>query len=144
MLYSLLIFNNAGKPRYTLFSKAFKDKKWDEKNVFQAVYNAVSQRSETCCNFINGNIILNDDHATIVYRSFATLYIVVIVDGNENHLAILDFIQILVETLDKHFGNVSELDVIFNFEKVSSVINEMICGGIICETDSDNVIQALE
>jgi AP-1 complex subunit sigma 1/2 len=40
------------------------------------------------------------------------------VDKDENELAILETIHHFVEVLDKYFGNVCELDLIFNFHKV--------------------------
>ena len=36
----------------------------------------------------------------------------------QNELAILEFIHCLVETLDRYFGNVCELDLMFNLEMV--------------------------
>lgn len=38
----------------------------------------------------------------------------------QNELAILEFIHCLVETLDRFFGNVCELDLMFNLEMVRS------------------------
>ncbi len=40
----------------------------------------------------------------------------------QNELAILEFIHCLVETLDRYFGNVCELDLMFNLE--------MVCGAL--------------
>lgn len=37
----------------------------------------------------------------------------------QNELAILEFIHCLVETLDRYFSNVCELDLMFNLEMVS-------------------------
>ena len=54
----------------------------------------------------------------MVYRRYASLFFLVGVDDDENELATLEFIHALVETLDKYFGNVCELDLIFNFHKV--------------------------
>lgn len=38
----------------------------------------------------------------------------------QNELAILEFIHCLVETLDRYFSNVCELDLMFNLEMVWS------------------------
>ena len=38
--------------------------------------------------------------------------------GVQNELAILEFIHCLVETLDRYFSNVCELDLMFNLEMV--------------------------
>ena len=40
-------------------------------------------------------------------------------DKEENELGILEIIHHYVEVLDKYFGNVCELDLIFNFHKVT-------------------------
>lgn len=55
----------------------------------------------------------------LIYRHYATLYFVFCVDSSESELGILDLIQVLVETLDRCFENVCELDLIFHVDKVS-------------------------
>ena len=40
------------------------------------------------------------------------------IDNDDNELIALEIIHRFVETLDKYFGNVCELDVVFNFDKV--------------------------
>ena len=48
----------------------------------------------------------------VIYRRYASLFFVVAVDSDdENELSILEFIHSLVETLNKYFENVCELDV---------------------------------
>lgn len=54
----------------------------------------------------------------LIYRHYATLYFVFCVDSSESELGILDLIQVFVETLDKCFENVCELDLIFHVDKV--------------------------
>uniref|UniRef100_A0A804QK23 AP complex mu/sigma subunit domain-containing protein n=1 Tax=Zea mays TaxID=4577 RepID=A0A804QK23_MAIZE len=53
----------------------------------------------------------------MVYKHLATLYFVFVFDSSENELAMLDLVQVFVETLDRCFKNVCELDIIFNFNK---------------------------
>jgi len=50
-------------------------------------------------------------------------------------MAYLEFIHNLVETMDKYFENVCELDIMFNLEKAHYIINEMIMCGYIIETN---------
>ena len=73
----------------------------------------VITRKPKMCNFIDYK-----DYK-IVYKRYASLYFITIVDKNENELIILELIHSFVEVLDKYFGNVCELDLIFNFHKVS-------------------------
>jgi hypothetical protein len=54
----------------------------------------------------------------IVYRRYAGLFFCACVDTNDNELAYLEAIHFFVEVLDAFFGNVCELDLVFNFYKV--------------------------
>ena len=49
----------------------------------------------------------------MIYRRYASLYFIIglDVDSDLNELALLEFIHNMVETLDKYFENVCELDV---------------------------------
>ncbi len=50
-------------------------------------------------------------------------------DDDENELLALEVIHRFVEALDRHYGNVCELDLIFNFDQAFWVLDEMIGGG---------------
>jgi AP-3 complex subunit sigma len=62
-----------------------------------------------------------------------------IVDEAENELAILDMIQIIVEVMDKIFSNVCELDLIFYPEKIYSMLEEIIMGGMVIDTNITDI-----
>ena len=47
----------------------------------------------------------------------------------------LEFIHNLVETLDKYFENVCELDIMFNIEKAHFILDEMVSSGYIVENN---------
>ena len=55
-------------------------------------------------------------------------------------LAFLEFIHNLVETLDKYFENVCELDIMFNIEKAHFILDEMVMSGYITETNKANIL----
>jgi AP-1 complex subunit sigma 1/2 len=65
----------------------------------------------------------------IVYKRYASLFFIAGIDGEENELATLEVIHRFVEALDRHFGNVCELDLIFDFDQAYWVLDEMIGGG---------------
>lgn len=46
------------------------------------------------------------------------MYFVAGIDAGDNELITLELIHHYVEVLDRYFGNVCELDLIFNFHKV--------------------------
>ena len=78
----------------------------------------------------------------IIYRQYATLYFVFWVDDSESELGILDLIQVFVETLDRAFQSVCELDIIFNMDKVQYILQEIVMGGMVLETDMAAVLKA--
>lgn len=53
----------------------------------------------------------------MVYKRYASLYFVMGIDVTDNELITLEVIHHYVEVLDRYFGNVCELDLIFNFHK---------------------------
>lgn len=63
------------------------------------------------------------------------------VDGEENELAVFEFIHCVVETLDRHFGNVCELDIMFHLEKAHYILDEMVMNGNIVETNKGLILQ---
>ena len=61
----------------------------------------------------------------IIYRRYAGLFFAFCVDVNDNELSFLEGIHVFVEMLDKYFGNVCELDLVFNFHKVRGVCSAL-------------------
>ena len=49
-----------------------------------------------------------------------------------------------METLDQYFGNVCELDIVFNFHKVYGILDEIILGGEILETSKNTIINNIK
>ena len=58
----------------------------------------------------------------LIYRRYAGLYFSMGVDVTDNELAYLESIHLFVELLDEFFRNVCELDIVFNFNKVSECL----------------------
>ncbi|KAG5188047.1 clathrin assembly complex, small subunit [Tribonema minus] len=82
----------------------------------------------------------------IIYRRYASLFFIVGVDSSdeENELGMLEFIHCLVETLDKYFQSVCELDIMFNLEKTHFILDEMVMNGCVCEANRDNILKPLQ
>ncbi len=55
----------------------------------------------------------------------------------------LEVIHRFVELLDKYFGSVCELDIIFNFEKAYFILDEFLLAGEIQETSKKQVLKAI-
>ena len=80
----------------------------------------------------------------MVYRRYASLFFLVGVDDGENELATLEFIHALVETLDRYFGNVCELDLMFHIEKAHYILDEMVMNGQVVETNKAKVLTPVQ
>ncbi|EEC03829.1 Ap-3 complex subunit sigma, putative [Ixodes scapularis] len=52
--------------------------------------------------------------------------------------------MVFVETLDKCFENVCELDLIFHMDKVHYILNELVMGGMVLETNMTEIITRIE
>ena len=80
-----------------------------------------------------------------MYRRYASLYFVAgISSHDDNELYTLDAIHLFVETLDKYFGNVCELDLIFNFHRAYFLLDEMMLGGELQDSCKKDVLKIIE
>lgn len=79
----------------------------------------------------------------VVYKRYASLFFCVAIERDDNELLTLEIIHRYVEILDKYFGNVCELDIIFNFEKAYYVLDELVLGGEVQETSKNVVLKAI-
>ncbi|XP_009864811.1 PREDICTED: AP-3 complex subunit sigma-1-like, partial [Apaloderma vittatum] len=53
-------------------------------------------------------------------------------------------VQVFVETLDKCFENVCELDLIFHVDKVHNILAEMVMGGMVLETNMNEIVTQID
>ena len=79
----------------------------------------------------------------LVYRRYAGLFFCFCIDGGDNEVMYLECIHNFVETLDEYFGNVCELDLVFNFYKVFAVLDEMYCAGEVAEMNRRVILNRL-
>ncbi|UYV63561.1 AP2S1 [Cordylochernes scorpioides] len=79
----------------------------------------------------------------IIYRRYAGLYFCLCVDVGDNSLAHLESIHNCVEVLNEFFHNVCELDLVFNFYKVYSVMDELFLAGEVRETSQSKVLKQM-
>ena len=147
MIKSIIIVNNQGKVRLSKFYTHLSVEA--QQQIIREVYTVISRRSERACNFVDVSPALGaayeawGDDTKLVYRHYATLFFVFVVDGSESELGILDLIQVFVETLDRCFENVCELDLVFHMDKIHYILDEIIQGGLVLETQLQAVMTAL-
>merc|ERR1712212_545774 len=115
-----------------------------QQNIIKESFPLVLRRDDAVCNFLEGGTALGGADSRLIYRHYATLYFVFCVDSSESELGILDLIQVFVETLDKCFENVCELDLIFHMDKVHYMGNELVMGGMVLETNMTEILTRVE
>ncbi|KAJ8770723.1 hypothetical protein K2173_021370 [Erythroxylum novogranatense] len=141
MIKAVMIINTQGKHRLAKFYDFLTAEKQQE--LISSVYGALCSRAENVSNFMDADPIFGPD-SRLAYKHCATLYFVFVFDSSENELAMLDLIQVFVETLDKCFRNVCELDIVFNHNKLHTILDDIIFGGQVLETSSAEVMRAVE
>ena len=65
-------------------------------------------------------------------------------DSDDNELITLEIIHRYVEVLDRWFMNVCELDIVFNFNKVYSILDEFMLAGEIEETSKREILDRVK
>lgn len=141
MIKAVIVLNNHGQPRLTKVYDYLPEDR--QQQLVRDVFSVVSRRSSGLCNFVQGGTIFGPD-VSVIYRHYATLFFVFCVDESESELGILDLIQVFVETLDRCFENVCELDLIFHMDKINFVLDELVVGGLVLETNMADILTALQ
>ena len=140
MIRFILLQNRAGKTRLAKYYVPVTDN--EKRRLEYDVHRLIVSRDPKHTNFVEvsnllgcGRVIVQpiSIHQThpvlqfktykIVYRRYAGLFFSVGVDVSDNELAALEAVHLFVEILDHYFSNVCELDLVFNFHKVSVLPN---------------------
>ncbi|XP_070499353.1 AP-3 complex subunit sigma-2-like [Chironomus tepperi] len=147
MINAIVVFNNYGKPRLTKFYQYFTNE--EQQQIINETFHLVAKRDDQTCNFLElpSTSLLctkTTENCKLIYRHYATLYFVFCVDAAESELGILDLIQVFVESLDRSFSNVCELDLIFNSDSIHWLLDEIVQSGMVLETNINNIIMKFE
>ncbi|XP_072704755.1 AP-1 complex subunit sigma-1A [Ciconia boyciana] len=136
MMRFMLLFSRQGKLRLQKWYLATADK--DKKKMVRELMQVVLARKPKMCSFLEWRDL------KVVYKRYASLYFCCAIEGQDNELITLELIHRYVELLDKYFGSVCELDIIFNFEKAYFILDEFVMGGEIQDTSKKSVLKAIE
>lgn len=95
MILSVLVINNTGKPRLTKHFSPSCTATHTRTQLVSKIYSAIQDRPDSLCNFVDLPQCEGlTAPARIVYRHYATLYFIFLVDEAESELGILDLIQV--------------------------------------------------
>ena len=133
MIHIFLHFNRQGKVRLQKWYDVYPPKQ--QKSIIRELTTTVMRRTPKMSN------ILEWRNLQVVYKRYASLIMLVATSKTDNELLTLELIHRYVEALDLYFGNVCELDIIYNFEKAHFILDEMIMGGEMIETSNRAIVQ---
>lgn len=137
MIRFILVQNRQGKTRLSKWYVPFED---DEKvRIRGEVHRMIAPRDQK----YQSNFVEFRNHK-LVYRRYAGLFFSFCVDANDNELIWLEAIHLFVEVLDAFFGNVCELDLVFNFYKVYAILDEVFLAGEVEETSKSVILDRLD
>uniref|UniRef100_M1A624 Adaptor AP-1 19 kDa protein n=1 Tax=Solanum tuberosum TaxID=4113 RepID=M1A624_SOLTU len=111
-IHFVLLISRQGKVRLTKWYSPYTQK--ERTKVIRELSGMILSRGPKLCNFVEWR------GYKVVYKRYASLYFCMCIDQEDNELEVLEIIHHFVEILDRYFGSVCELDLIFNFHKVVS------------------------
>ncbi|KAF6766409.1 AP complex, mu/sigma subunit [Ephemerocybe angulata] len=136
MINYLLIVSRQGKAR---LSKWYATTTTQAKSrILKEVTQLVLSRKVRMCN------VIEYKGRKVIYRRYASLFFVAEIGYTDNELITLEIIHRYVEVLDKYFGNVCELDIIFNFQQAYNLLDELVISGELVDTSKKAVLRMME
>merc|ERR1711998_749410 len=135
MIHFVILMSRQGKVR---LSKWYTPRPNKEKmRVHRELSNLILARQQKLCNFLEWK------EMKVIYKRYASLFFIIGVDEDDNELLGLEQIHHFVEILDRYFGNVCELDLIFNFHKAYYILDELVMAGELQETSKKAVLRVV-
>ncbi|KAK7300315.1 hypothetical protein RJT34_11158 [Clitoria ternatea] len=125
-IHFVLLISRQGKVRLTKWYSPYSQK--ERSKVIRELSGLIISRAPKLCNFVEWRGF------KVVYKRYASLYFCMCNDQEDNELETLAIIHHYVETLDRYFGSVCELDLIFNFHKAYFILDEILLAGAMQET----------
>ncbi|KAI1634856.1 Maf1 regulator-domain-containing protein [Biscogniauxia mediterranea] len=131
----LILLSRQGKVRLAKWFTTLSPK--DKAKIVKDVSQLVLARRTRMCNF------LEYKDTKIVYRRYASLFFIAGCSSDDNELITLEIIHRYVEQMDKYYGNVCELDIIFSFTKAYYILDEILLAGELQESSKKNVLRCI-
>ncbi|KAG7192574.1 AP-1 complex subunit sigma-1A [Scheffersomyces spartinae] len=132
-IHFLFLLSRQGKIRLNKWYQTISQK--EKTKVMRELTTLILLRRPKMCN------VLEYKDIKVVYRRYASLFFIVGCDSDDNELLSLEIIHRFVELMDKMYGNVCELDIIFGFEKAYHVLDELLLDGVVQESLKKEVLK---
>ncbi|TKY57078.1 AP-1 complex subunit sigma-2 [Spatholobus suberectus] len=135
LIHFVLLISRQGKVRLTKWYSPYSQK--ERSKVIRELSGVIVSRAPKLCNFVEWRGF------KVVYKRYASLYFCICNDQEDNELETLAIIHHYVETLDRYFGSVCELDLIFNFHKAYFILDEILLAGAMQETSKRTTLRLI-
>ncbi|SCU86105.1 LAME_0D04522g1_1 [Lachancea meyersii CBS 8951] len=133
----IMCLNKQGALRLIRLFEPFSGDAVNHQSTIAQIYKLISSRDHRH----QSNFVEFSDSTKLVYKRYAGLYFVLGVEPEDEELIYLSHIHLFVEVLDAFFGNVCELDLVFNFQKAYMILDEILIGGEIQETSKEVLLE---
>lgn len=133
MIQFILVQNRQGITRLSKYYRQYTDE--ERVKIEEEIHRLETGRDVKFTNFVEFK------QFKLVYRRYAGLYFTLCVEQTDNELAMFESIHLLVEVLDQFFGNVCELDLVYNFYKVYMILDELFLAGEVQETSKRVILE---
>ncbi|KAL4933070.1 AP-1 complex subunit sigma [Aspergillus undulatus] len=134
-IHYLILLSRQGKVRLAKWFTTLSPK--EKAKIIKDVTQLVLSRRTRMCNF------LEYKDTKVVYRRYASLFFIAGCASTDNELITLEVVHRYVEQMDKYYGNVCELDIIFNFQKAYFILDELLLAGEMQESSKKNVLRCI-
>ncbi|XP_076929478.1 AP-1 complex subunit sigma-2-like [Bidens hawaiensis] len=135
-IHFVLSINQQGKVRLTRWYSPYSHNQ--RSKVIRELSGMILARGPKLCNIHEWRGF------KVVYRRYASLYFITCINQDDNELEILEIIQYFVETLNRYFGSVCELELIFHFHKTYYILDEIIIAGELQESSKTTVHRLID
>lgn len=129
----LFLISRQGKTRLSKWYQTILQK--EKSKIIRELSTIILSRRAKMCN------VLEYKDLKIIYRRYASLFFVIGVNSDDNELIGLEIIHRFVEQMDKIYGNVCELDIIFGFDKAYHILDELLIDGYLQESSKREVLK---
>ncbi|XP_039158750.1 AP-1 complex subunit sigma-2-like [Eucalyptus grandis] len=135
MIHFVLIINRQRKLRLTKWYSPYSQK--ERTKVIREISELMLRRHHKMCNFFEWGGL------KVVYRRYAGLFFCMCIDLDDNELETREVIHQYVRILDRYFGKVCELDLIYDFHKAYFILDELVIAGELQESNRRTVVRRI-
>ncbi|KAF6008789.1 hypothetical protein HII12_004017 [Brettanomyces bruxellensis] len=132
----IVILNRQGRLRLAKWYTAIGESQ--QRQTIKTIHKLISSRDHRK----QSNFVLFEN-LRLVYKRYNGLFFVLCISLEDNELGYLEVIPLFVEILDSYFDGVCELDIVFNFYKVYRILDEIVVGGELQDTNKTTILNRI-